>query len=54
MIPNGGGAGQVLQRGRQPLEGFGKAANAKVQPIVDEMNKLGMIAANSYTDWLVY
>lgn len=33
---------------------LGKAANAKVQLIVDEMNKLGTIAANSYIDWLVY
>jgi hypothetical protein len=33
---------------------LGKAANAKVQPIVDEMNKLGTITANSYIDWLVY
>lgn len=36
-----------------PLE-LGKAANAKVQPIVDEMNKLGAITADPYIDWLVY
>jgi hypothetical protein len=33
---------------------LGKAANAKVQPIVDEMNKLGTITADPYVDWLVY
>ena len=33
---------------------LGNAANATIQPIVDEMNKLGTIAANSYIDWLVY
>jgi len=36
------------------LSELGKAANAKVQPIMDEMNKLGTIATNSYIDWLVY
>jgi hypothetical protein len=33
---------------------LGKAANAKIQPIVDEMNKLGTITADPYIDWLVY
>jgi hypothetical protein len=33
---------------------LGKAANAKVQPIADEMNKLGTITADPYIDWLVY
>jgi hypothetical protein len=33
---------------------LGNAANAKVQPIVDEMNKLGTITADPYIDWLVY
>jgi hypothetical protein len=33
---------------------LGKAANAKIQPIVDERNKLGTITADPYIDWLVY
>ena len=33
---------------------LGKAVNAKVQPIYDEMQKLGTITAGVYTDWLVY
>jgi hypothetical protein len=33
---------------------LGKAANAKIQPIMDEMNKLGTITADPYIDWLVY
>jgi hypothetical protein len=32
---------------------LGKAANAKIQPIVDEMNKLGTITADPYIGWLV-
>ena len=33
---------------------LGKAANARVQPIVDELTKLGTITADPYVDWLVY
>ena len=33
---------------------LGKASNAKIQPIIDEMQKLGTITADVYTDWLVY
>ena len=33
---------------------LGKAANAGIQPIVDEMNTLGTIRADPYIDWLVY
>jgi hypothetical protein len=33
---------------------LGKAANAKIQPIMDEMSKLGTITADPYIDWLVY
>ncbi len=33
---------------------LGKAANAKVQPIFDEMRKLGTITEDSYIDWVVY
>ena len=33
---------------------LGKAAIAKVQPVVDEMNKLGTVTADPYVDWLVY
>jgi hypothetical protein len=36
------------------LSQLGKAENAKIQPIVDEMNKLGTITADPYIDWLVY
>ena len=33
---------------------LGKASMAKIQPVIDEMNKLGTIAADPYIDWLVY
>lgn len=33
---------------------LGRAANAKLQPISDEMKKLGTITADFYTDWVVY
>jgi hypothetical protein len=33
---------------------LGKAANAKVQPILDELKKLGTFTSDVYTDWLVY
>jgi hypothetical protein len=33
---------------------LGKAANAKAQPVFDEMERLGTVASNVYTDWLVY
>ena len=33
---------------------LGKAANAKIQPMMDEMSKLGTITADPYIDWLVY
>jgi hypothetical protein len=33
---------------------LGKAANAKAQPIVDELGKLGTVTADVYTDWMVY
>jgi hypothetical protein len=33
---------------------LGKTANAKVQPILDQMNKLGTMTSDPYTDWLVY
>jgi len=31
-----------------------KAANAKVQPILDELKKLGTFTSDVYTDWLVF
>lgn len=33
---------------------LGKAIDAKLQPIRDELQKLGVITADVYTDWLVY
>ena len=33
---------------------LGKAVNAKLQPVIDEMQKLGTFTADVYTDWLVY
>jgi hypothetical protein len=33
---------------------LGKAANAKVQPILSAMSKLGTITADPYIDWVVY
>ncbi len=33
---------------------LGKAVNAKVQPIYDELKKLGTFTSDVYTDWLVY
>ena len=36
------------------LTELGKALNAKIQPVVDELQKIGAITADVYTDWLVY
>ena len=47
-----GGAGYDYNADGSPS--VGKAANVKIQPIMDEMNKLGTITANSFIDWLVY
>jgi hypothetical protein len=33
---------------------LGKAANAKVQPVLAEMEKLGTITKDTYVDWLVH
>src|SRR5882762_5637342 len=33
---------------------LGKTANAKIQPVLDQMNKLGTVTSDPYTDWLVY
>jgi hypothetical protein len=33
---------------------LGAAANAKIQPLLDELAKLGTVTANPYVDWLVY
>jgi hypothetical protein len=33
---------------------LGRAAAAKLQPVSDEMTKLGTITADLYTDWVVY
>lgn len=33
---------------------LGKAVNAKLQPILDEMRKLGTIMEDPYVDWVVY
>lgn len=33
---------------------LGKATEAKIQPIRDELKRLGTITADVYTDWLVY
>jgi hypothetical protein len=33
---------------------LGKAAQAKVQPILDEMGKLGTVTADPYVDWVIY
>ena len=33
---------------------LGKAANAKVQPILDQLNQLGTFSSDAFTDWLVY
>ncbi|NQT26034.1 hypothetical protein HQ585_11805 [candidate division KSB1 bacterium] len=33
---------------------LGKEINTKLQPVVDEMQKLGTITNAIYTDWLVY
>jgi len=33
---------------------LGKAANAKIQPILDLLNKLGTFSSDVFTDWLVY
>lgn len=36
------------------LTELGQALNAKVQPVLDELQKIGEITADVYTDWLVY
>ena len=33
---------------------LGRAANAKLQRVTDEMKKLGTITADPYIDWVVY
>lgn len=33
---------------------LGKAANAKVQPVLDQLNELGTFSSDVFTDWLVY
>jgi hypothetical protein len=32
----------------------GRAAKARIQPILDEMNNVGTITADPYVGWLVY
>jgi len=36
------------------LSELGKAMDAKMQPVMEEMQKLGTVATDVYTDWLVY